>query len=161
MILLTAIVIGLLVGVGRARWQHRPYRAPELKFIWLAVAAFIPQLIVGYVPATRDVLPDWLVGVLLSTSLIAFLAFIWINRRLPGMPVLFVGMALNLLVMLANGGWMPISPATASHLAGAGGVEPSSLGNVLDKKMSSCSRRIRIYRSCRIVFYSRIGPLTK
>lgn len=128
MILLSALVLGLLVGVGRARWQHRPYRAPDLRVIWLAVVAFAPQLIIAYLPATHDLLPDGFAGLLLSASLVIFLAFIWANRRLPGMPILSAGMALNLAVMLANGGWMPISPATASQLAGGGAIEPGSLG---------------------------------
>ena len=128
MILLAALLLGLLAGVGRARWQKRPYRAPDLRFIWLAVVAFLPQLILVYLPATHHLLPDWFAGALLSASLIIFLAFIWVNRRLPGMPILLAGMALNLVVMLSNGGWMPISPATASHLAGGGSIEASSLG---------------------------------
>jgi hypothetical protein len=127
-ILLSALVLGLLVGLGRARWQHRPYGAPDLKFIWLALVAFVPQIIIAYLPATHDLLPNWFSELLLSASLVMFLAFIWVNRRLPGMPILFAGMALNLLVMLANGGWMPISPETASHLAGGGAIETSSLG---------------------------------
>lgn len=128
MILLSALVLGLLVGWGWARWQGRPYRAPDLRFIWLAVVAFLPQLVLAYLPATHDLLPDWFAEVLLAASLIIFLAFIWLNRRLPGMPILLAGMVLNLVVMLSNGGWMPISPETAGHLAGGGAVESSSLG---------------------------------
>ena len=128
MILLGALLLGLLAGVGRARWQRRPYRAPDLRFIWLAVVAFLPQLILAYLPATHHLLPDWFAEALLSASLIIFLAFIWVNRRLPGMPILLAGMALNLIVILANGGWMPISPETASHLAGGGANAASSVG---------------------------------
>ncbi len=134
MILLTALVLGLLVGLGRARWQNRPYRAPDLRYLWLAVAAFVPQLIVAYLPATHTLLPYSLAGMLIVVSLIGFLVFIWVNRRLPGMWVLFAGMALNLAVMLANGGWMPISPATASHLAGGGMISNSSLGERFGQK---------------------------
>ncbi len=134
MILLTALALGLLVGVGRARWRSQPYPAPDLKFIWLAVAAFAPQLIVAYLPATHELLPDWLAAALLAASLVGFLAFIWLNRRLPGMWILFVGMGLNLAVILANRGWMPISPETASHLAGGGAIEASSLGERFGQK---------------------------
>ncbi len=134
MILLAAVLLGLLLGLGRARWQNRPYRAPELKWIWLAVAAFAPQLIIAYLPATRHLLPSWLAAALVSASLIGFLAFTWINRRLPGMWILFAGMTLNLAVMLANGGWMPISPATASRLAGGGSAMTSSVGERFGQK---------------------------
>ncbi len=129
MILLVALLLGLLVGVGRARWQHRPYRAPEFRHLWLAVVAFVPQLIIAYLPATRDVLPDWLAEVLVLASLIMFLAFVWFNRTVPGMPILFAGMALNLVVMASNGGWMPISPEIARHLPGGGTLGPANLGD--------------------------------
>ncbi|MDO9300793.1 MAG: DUF5317 family protein [Anaerolineales bacterium] len=44
------------------------------------------------------------------------LAFVWLNRRILGMPILLCGVALNLSVMTANSGFMPISPQTASRL---------------------------------------------
>ncbi len=134
MILLTALFLGLLVGLGRARWQGRPYRAPEFRSIWLAVAAFVPQLVTAYLPATHGLLPDWLAKALILGSLAAFLVFIWINRRLTGMAVLLAGMALNLIVMLANGGWMPISPDAASRLVEPRTLEASSLGSRFGQK---------------------------
>ena len=45
-----------------------------------------------------------------------FLGFTWLNRRLPGMKILLAGLALNLTVIAANGGFMPISPQTAGGL---------------------------------------------
>ncbi len=134
MILLSALFLGLLVGLGRARWRQRAYRVPELRLIWLAIVAFVPQLIAAYLPSTRGSLPDWLGALLVSASLVLFLAFIWFNRRVPGMPVLFAGMALNLAVMLANGGWMPISPETASRLPGGGSITSSNLGERFGQK---------------------------
>ena len=35
--------------------------------------------------------------------------FVWVNRSLPAMPVIALGLLLNLLVMSANGGFMPVS----------------------------------------------------
>lgn len=128
MILLSALILGLLVGLGRAHWQNRPYRAPELRSVWLVVVGFTPQLVIAYLPATRKILPDWLAVVLVLASLSLFLAFIWLNRSAPGMWILFAGMALNLAVMLANGGWMPISPGTASQVLGGAPVGASRLG---------------------------------
>ncbi len=118
MILLVAIAGGLLAGYGWARWRRRPYQVPALRSTWLILVGFIPQLIVAFVPATRSLVPDWLAGLGLSASLIAFLAFVWINRRLPGMPILLVGLVLNLVVTVANRGWMPISPEVASRVVG-------------------------------------------
>lgn len=134
MILLSALLLGLLAGWGWAGWHKRPYRAPDLKLTWLAVAAFLPQLVVIYLPAGRNVVPDWLAAAALAVSLIGFLIFAWLNRRLPGMPVLLGGLILNLLVISANGGWMPISPETAGNLAGVNGLSPADLGSRFGQK---------------------------
>lgn len=128
MILLAAVAAGLLAGIAWARWQKEPYRAPNLKYIWLVAAAFVPQLLIAYLPATHHWLPDRLAAASLSVSLALFLAVVWLNRRLPGMPILLIGLALNLAVMWANGGWMPISPETASHLVGQGSLPSFAVG---------------------------------
>ena len=116
MVLLLALVAGLLVGVVWARWRGDPYRAPELRYLWLVFIAFLPQFIVIYLPAPRGYFPDWLVVGCLLTSQILLLGFAWLNRGLPGMPILICGVVLNLAVMSANSGFMPISPQTASRL---------------------------------------------
>jgi hypothetical protein len=43
------------------------------------------------------------------------LVFAWANRRMIGMLILLCGAALNLTVMTTNGGFMPVSPQTASR----------------------------------------------
>ena len=116
MILLLALVAGLLFGLAWARWRGHPYQAPELQHLSLVFVAFLPQFIVVYLPVTRRHFPDWLVVGCLLASQILLLGYTWLNRRLPGMPILICGVALNLAVMAANSGFMPISPQTASRL---------------------------------------------
>ncbi len=116
MILLSAILAGLLVGLGWARWSEHPYQAPELRHLWLVFVAFLPQFIVVYLPVTLNLFPDWIVAVLLIASQILLLAFVWLNRHIFSMYILLCGVVLNLSVMTANGGFMPISPQTASRL---------------------------------------------
>ncbi len=134
MLLLFALVAGLLVGLGRAAWQHRPYQIPALQSIWLTFAAFFPQILVAYLPATRHLLADWLASMALALSLILFAVFAWRNRHLSGMPILLAGLALNLIVIAANGGWMPISPQTASRLTGNDVLAFASLGSRFGQK---------------------------
>ena len=98
MILLPALILGLLAGWGLARWQRRPFRAPDLKLLWLIPAAFAPQLLAAYVPSAREFLPAPVAAAILPLSLVIFLAFVWLNRRTAGMPVLMAGLLLNLLV---------------------------------------------------------------
>jgi hypothetical protein len=99
-----------------AAWHGQPYRPPDLQHLWLVFVAFIPQFIVVFLPITRRLFSDWLVVGFLLASQIILLAFVWLNRRILGMPILLCGVVLNLVVMTANGGFMPISPQTASRL---------------------------------------------
>lgn len=116
MILLLALAGGLPVGLARSRYRGLPYQPPELQAIWLVFAAFLPQFILLYLPAFRTLAGDGLSAVFLPASLLCFLLFAWLNRRVAGMKVLLVGLALNLTVMAANRGFMPISPQTAGGL---------------------------------------------
>ncbi|MCG8353243.1 MAG: DUF5317 domain-containing protein [Chloroflexales bacterium] len=64
--------------------------------------------------------------------------FCWLNRRLVGVKLIYIGIALNIVVMAVNGGVMPISPATLNamgyHHAIAEGTEPRfSKSVVLDE----------------------------
>jgi hypothetical protein len=91
-------------------------------------------LVIAYLPATHRLLPDWLAALSLSLSLIFFLVFVWLNRGLPGMAILLVGLVLNLIVIVANGGWMPISPQAASQLIGGDAINTVGLGNRFGQK---------------------------
>jgi hypothetical protein len=126
-ILLAALILGLLAGWGWALWHKVPYRAPELKYVWLVPVALLPQVLVTYLPGITGDGKGGAASAALPFSLLMFLVFVWLNRSLPGMLVLLAGLILNLLVISANGGWMPISPQTASHLprgGEAGGYVP-------------------------------------
>jgi len=115
-VLTLAVAAGLVVGLGWARWRRHPYLPPELRHLWLVFAAFLPQFLILYLPATRRIFTDWFSAVLLIASQITLLTFVWLNRRVTGASILLCGVALNLAVMTVNGGFMPISPQTASRL---------------------------------------------
>ena len=134
MILLAALALGLLAGWVRARWIRKPYQVPALRYLWLVPVAFLPQLLVAYLPGFEQYLPDRLSAAALPVSLLAFAAFVWLNRATAGMPVLLLGLILNLLVIVANGGWMPISPETASQLSGGEAVAFMSPGSRFGQK---------------------------
>jgi len=50
--------------------------------------------------------------VLFLLSHLLLLVFIWLNRHILGVKVIGIGLALNLLIILINGGFMPIAPET-------------------------------------------------
>ena len=134
MILLFTLAIGLLVGLGWARWHNQAYLAPNLQILWLAMIAFLPQLFIAYLPATHQLFADWFASANIVVSLILFLVFAWLNRQLPGMPILISGLLLNFVVIVANGGWMPISPQTAYLLAGKDILQFMNLGGRFGEK---------------------------
>src|SRR5688572_32644265 len=58
---------------------------------------------------------------LLATGFVLLLIGLWVNRYYPGLSVAFVGILLNGLVIVINGGHMPI---WATSLAAAGLTPP-------------------------------------
>jgi hypothetical protein len=93
------------------------HAAPRLRLPWLVIAAFVPHLLAFNLPATRSSIPDKTASMILLAIQGMLLVFVWANRRQPGFRMLGLGLALNLLVIVANGGWMPISPETIQTIA--------------------------------------------
>jgi hypothetical protein len=62
-------------------------------------------------------LPEGLRSLLLVAAYLVAAVFLAANWRLPGMPLVALGAAMNLVAIAVNGGIMPASP---SALAGAG-----------------------------------------
>lgn len=114
MFFLPPLAAGLLAGLMWARAKRRPYRPPDLRHIWLAPLAFLPQL----APSQWPGLSDDLAAAALLTSHALLLVFALLNWRAPGMTIVIAGVICNLAVMSANGGFMPISPQTAERLRG-------------------------------------------
>jgi len=112
MILVFAIAIGLAAGFIRAKLKGEPYQPLDLKYVWLLLVATLPQVLAFFLPATRERIPNpWIPFILIGSQLI-LLIFVWLNRKIPGMWVLGLGLLLNLAVISLNGGWMPISLET-------------------------------------------------
>ena len=133
MILLVAVVAGLLAGLARARHGRRPLRVPDLRLVWLAPIAFLPQMIAFYLPAGGRLPGDSLAAAALVGSQVALLIFAWLNRKQPGFWALGLGLTLNLLVIALNGGLMPISPETAGRLMPDAAPDILQVGHRLGK----------------------------
>jgi len=116
MILLLAVAAGLLAGLARAGIEKKPYREPELSWLWLVILAVTPQLLAFHISATAGWFSDRWASAILVASQLALLIFVWVNRRLTGMKIFGLGLILNLLVISLNGGLMPLSPQTAGEL---------------------------------------------
>jgi hypothetical protein len=115
-VILLAFLLGYVFG-GRIR----RFEQLHLRWSWLAVAGLALQ----FVP-----LPDGATGrdlvvrtAVLSCSYLLLLAFAALNIRLAGVPLVFAGLALNMLVIASNGG-MPVSREA---------LESSGQGDVLQE----------------------------
>jgi hypothetical protein len=116
MVLLVAVIIGLTAGLIRAAIGKREYRAYELKQPIFVVLAFIPQLVCFFLPFTRTAISDRLASIFFICSLIILFVFSLLNiRKISFWPITF-GFFLNALVILVNGGWMPITPEAVLKL---------------------------------------------
>lgn len=86
----------------------------ELRGAPLMLAALgVQVLILAVLPD----LPDAVAKALHGLSYVLAGAFLWANRRIPGLPLLALGACLNFVAIAANGGVMP---ASADALATAG-----------------------------------------
>jgi len=109
---LVAVGLGIAFGGSVGRLAELPLRAP-----WLFLSAVALQVVafpVGVLPwrtheAAASVLWVASYGLLLAAAIL--------NRRLTGVPIVALGMLLNLAAILANRGTMPVR-VEAMHDAG-------------------------------------------
>jgi Family of unknown function (DUF5317) len=99
-----AITIGLLAGGKLERIADL-----RLTWLWIAPIAFALQLLVVYgaEPFSDQFAVPLIVGSHAALALVALL-----NLRTAGMLVAAAGLMMNLAVIVANGGLMPIAPET-------------------------------------------------
>ena len=110
MILAVAVVLGLIVSLVRYKSQAIDrIAALPLRSAWLALLALVLQypLLLAPFGETQQVV---LHQVLFLISHLLLLAFIWLNRSLVGVQIIGLGIILNMAAILANGGFMPVSP---------------------------------------------------
>jgi len=116
LILVAAVGVSVLVAALRGGRLSRLAEL-EIRLAWLVLAAVALQYLVVYdLVGESGVLGVPLASVLMVVSHALAAWFLWANRRLPGMLLVALGMAGNLAVMAANGGWMPITPEALERL---------------------------------------------
>jgi hypothetical protein len=116
MILLLAVAAGLTAGLLRSWVVRQPYQTRDLNLVWLVFAAVLPQMVAFHLPRTAALIPDQVASWILVLSQLGLLIFSAVNLKRPGFWLLLSGITLNLMVITANGGWMPISTETVQVL---------------------------------------------
>lgn len=116
MVLVIAVFIGLIAGLVRAWVGKREYRFYELKAPLLVLVAFLPQIITFFLPSTKNVVPDKYAPIVLVSTQAILLLFAVLNIKKISFWPISLGFLANFVVIVLNGGLMPISPETIRSL---------------------------------------------
>lgn len=116
MFILYALPIGLLLGFVSG---GRVTGLSEVRFRWapLALLGLLAQVILFFGPVAEAV--AWLGMPIYVGSTLLVLVAVLRNAARPGLAVVAVGACSNLLAIVANGGYMPASPAAMAALGKA------------------------------------------
>ncbi len=91
-----------------ARWRLR-FPNVELRIAGIVPVALAIQLIAVFVDLGSD---DLIRRILFVASYLLLIVFVFANVRRPSIALFGVGVLLNFLPIIANGGLMPITPET-------------------------------------------------
>lgn len=116
MILIFAVAFGLFATTARSLLTRHRLIYPSLRLGWLVWLAVIPQIFCYTIPVTAKLIPGLYLPYILVGSMAGLLIFTLANLLTPGFWLMMLGLASNLMAIISNGGWMPISPETLTRL---------------------------------------------
>jgi hypothetical protein len=127
LILITAILAGILLGLALGGSLRA---LPSLRFraAGLALAVVLAQRVVMYWPEADSWWPHFR-AVVVSASYVALVGFSLANFSLVPMRLLAAGLGLNALVILANGGAMPVTREALTAARFHPGIEALHYGD--------------------------------
>lgn len=129
MLRLLIIVLVVVAALLRGGSLHN---VTTLRLRWpaLALAGLGLQLLL-FTPFTAAPLVTVAVPSLYVLSMLLLVGWVLLNRHIPGMTLMGVGLALNTLAIIANGGYMPADPRAVAFAgrAAAYGADGSAVYN--------------------------------
>ena len=114
-----ALVVGALAGGGLPRLANL-----NLRWIWVLALALAIRFAAGLL-RQGDIAPDLPLGAAFVAAYGLIFVWLWGNWRVPGLQIAAVGIGLNTLAVVLNGGQMPIWTAAFD----AAGFTPDALAN--------------------------------
>jgi len=131
--ILIALCLALLLGLILVGGRVSNLASVNVKWGWLAPVAFLMQAYLIFFPAERagDVLAPR--SLLLVASHVLLFVVIWKNRHLSGIKVIGLGLLLNFVVMIVNGGFMPITPETLVRIGYDGNTSQLETGYIVGR----------------------------
>lgn len=115
--MLRVLVVVAVAAVALLRGGTlRHFAALPIRWAPLAIVGFALQPLTFLLLAQISALA-WATVPIYLLSMALLCAWVALNWRIPGMPLIAAGLLMNLLAVAANGGHMPVDPA-AARLAG-------------------------------------------
>jgi hypothetical protein len=108
------ILISFIVGLLR-KGNLRAFSQLNLKWGWIFPLLLVVQLAVFTFQNDSEFLGQLSGSIYIAVYIIG-LIFLFLNRRNPGFILIFIGVFLNFIVMVLNGGRMPVSVEAAAVL---------------------------------------------
>ncbi|ASS66901.1 MULTISPECIES: DUF5317 domain-containing protein [unclassified Paenibacillus] len=128
------ILIGLVVGFIRAGWKSGLIALSNVRIKggWVFPLLLILQFVLFYMQESIPFFAEFN-GYFYMVIYVAGLILLTINRKQKGFGLLAIGVLMNFLVMVFNGGRMPVSLEAASVLKDPAFVEMLKNGDILYK----------------------------
>jgi hypothetical protein len=121
--ILYSLIVGLVLGIGLG---GRPAGLAALRFRWsaLMLAGLLVQVVLFSEPVTARI--GSLGPPIYVASTAVVLAAVVANVSIPGMALVALGAASNLVAIVADGGYMPVA---RSALVALGKTDPTTYSN--------------------------------
>ena len=108
------IIISFIVGFLR-KGNLRALSQLKLKWGWIFPLLLVVELAVFKLQNSNKILGQWSGSIYIIVYVLGLL-FLFINRKNRGFTIILIGVFLNFIVMILNGGRMPVSVQAASIL---------------------------------------------
>jgi hypothetical protein len=131
--ILIALCLVLLLGLVLVGGRVSNLASIDVKWGWLAPLAFLIQAYLIFFPAERAGGLLSARSLLLTASHILLFVVVWQNRHLSGVKLLGLGLVLNFLVMVVNGGFMPITPEALVQIGYDGNASQLETGYIVGR----------------------------
>jgi hypothetical protein len=113
--MLMPLVVALAIGVALLRGGSLAnFGRLQLHWVGLVAAGLGLQLLI-FTPFSAVPLVTAMTTQLYLLSMALLTVWVALNWRVPGMPLMALGLLMNFAAIAANGGYMPVSPASAAY----------------------------------------------
>lgn len=108
------IVLGVIVIARLSGGSLRHFASLALRWPLLIVASLALQLLI-FTPFRDESLVQVAVVPIYLVSMVLLVVWVWLNRHIPGITLIALGIIGNLAAIVANGGYMPVDPDAARY----------------------------------------------